>query len=193
MSEFSTENQSPAQTVADVIRQRRTIHSFRPESPPRQIVLDAIESARWAPNHKHTEPWMFHLLGPETVDAIVALNAELAAKKKGPKAAEAKRRRWSEVPGWLAVTCAQSDDALRSEEDYAACCCAVQNLSLVLWSQGIGLKWSTGDVVRHNEFYRLLGIDPAERRVVGLFWYGYPEQIPEQKRKPVEEIIHELP
>jgi hypothetical protein len=29
--------------------------------------------------------------------------------------------------------------------------------------------------------------------VVGLLWYGYPHEIPETARKPVEEILVELP
>ncbi|MGH7129925.1 MAG: nitroreductase family protein [Planctomycetaceae bacterium] len=184
---------TPNRIIADVIRQRRTIHQFRSECPPRELVLRGIELARWAPNHKHTEPWRFHLLGPETKTAIVELNARLVAERKGPAAGEAKRQRWSAVPGWLAVTCDRGDDAVRNEEDYAACCCAIQNLSLFLWSEGVGVKWSTGDVIRHTEFHRLIGADPLTRRVVALLWYGYPEQVPEQKRRPVGEIVVERP
>lgn len=179
--------------IAQVIRERRTIELFRPELPPRALILDAIDAARWAPNHKHTEPWRFHLLGPQTAAEIVELNARLVAAAKGDEAAEAKRRRWNAVPGWLAVTCQRSVDPVRMEEDYAASCCAIQNLSLCLWSAGVGVKWSTGEVTRRAEFFRLIGIDPVDRKVVGLLWYGYPASVPEQKRKPVAEILQEYP
>ena len=179
--------------IAEVIRTRRTVELFNPEAPPRDVVLRGIDLARWAPNHKHTEPWEFHLVGPQTARAIVDLNTRLVAAEKGDEAAQAKHRRWSAVPGWLVVTCLRSTDILRQEEDYAACCCAVQNLSLYLWSQGIGLKWSTGAVTRHPDFCRLIGVNPADRRVVGLFWYGVPASIPEQRRKPLTEILREHP
>lgn len=179
--------------IAELIRSRRTVELFRSDVPPRDVVLRGIDLARWAPNHKHTEPWEFHLIGPATARAIVELNTSLVAAEKGGEAAQAKQRRWNAVPGWLALTCLRSADALRQEEDYAACCCAAQNLALYLWSQGIGLKWSTSAVTRHSEFSRLLGIDPAHHRVVGLFWYGFPSSVPEQRRKPVSEILHEHP
>ncbi|QDU37923.1 Putative NAD(P)H nitroreductase YdjA [Maioricimonas rarisocia] len=185
-----TESGSP---LAELIRGRRTINLFQPETPPLETVLQAIELARWAPNHKHTEPWRFHLIGPQTAGKIVDLNARLVTEAKGTEAGEAKRARWSAVPGWLAVTCVRSEEELRDEEDYAACCCAIQNLSLHLWEEGIGVKWSTGAVTRDPAFYELLDLDPRERRVVGLLWYGYPASVPEQRRRPVEEIVVELP
>lgn len=176
-------------SIEEVIRTRRTIHSFRDEVPPRDVLLQAIELARWAPNHHLTEPWRFHLPGPETIRAIVELNARLETEAKGAAAGEAKRQRWSGMPGWLIVSGARAADSLRHDEDYAACCCAIQNLSLALWSRGIGVKWTTGGVTRHEEFFRLLNLDPAERRIIGLIWYGWPEEVPTQQRRGVDEIV----
>ena len=180
-------------TVAEMIRGRRTIGAFRLELPPREVLQDALDAARWAPNHKKTEPWHVILLGPETARAVIDLNSQIIAATKGPAEAEAKRKKWSEVPGWLAVTCDLADDPFRREEDYAACCCFAQNLSLALWSAGVGTKWSTGDVTRHPEFFKLLNIDSTQQRVVGLFWYGYPAVTPGQTRRPVESFLVELP
>ncbi len=179
--------------LGELIRSRRTVNDFRPEPVVAELLLEAIELARWAPNHKHTEPWRFHLLGPETVAAIVELNTSLVAEKKGAEAAAVKRQRWSAVPGWLLVTSARGDDELRNREDYAATCCAVQNLSLALWNRGVGMKWTTGDVTRHPRFAEIVGLDIDVRDVVGLMWYGYPAKVPVSKRKPVEEIVEERP
>ena len=175
--------------LAELIRARRTINAFRPEPVPVDVLRRAIDTAVWAPNHKLTEPWRFHLLGPETVAKLIELNASLVAASKGEKAAEEKRRRWQAVPGWFAVTCPRSADPVRNEEDYAACCCAVQNLSLVLWSQGVGMKWSTGEVTRRPAFFELLGLSPESARVVGLFWYGIPSEVPNQTRLGFENVI----
>lgn len=179
--------------LVEAIRGRRTIGSFRLDPPPQDIIVRAVALACWAPNHKKTEPWRFTLLGPETAARIIELNASLVAAASGPETAETKRRQWSAVPGWLAVTCLTSDDPLRQEEDYAAVCCAIQNLSLALWAAGIGVKWSTGAVTRHPEYLPLLGIDPDRQRSVGLLWYGYPATIPEQNRKPLADVLRELP
>lgn len=184
---------SVADAVAETIRGRRTIHSFKPECPPFERILEAIELARWAPNHHHTEPWRFLHVGPETIAKIADLNARLVSEKKGRDAGEAKRLRWSEMPGWLIVTCDRSDDETRQREDYAACCCAIQNLCLALWTHDIGVKWTTGAVTQHPDFYELLGIAPDEQSVVGLLWYGYFDEAPTQKRKETDAILGSLP
>lgn len=181
-------------TTQDTILQRRTISSFKPDSvPPREIVDNALEAARWAPNHRFTEPWRFYLLGPETAKAIVDINTELVRAKSGDDVAAAKQQKWSSVPGWLAVTCVKNDDPLIAQEDYAACACAIQNIQLSLWEQGVGVKWTTGAVTRDPRFYDTLWIDPAQETVVGLLWYGYPAEVPVSRRKPVSELLIELP
>lgn len=180
------------QSIAGIIRNRRTINFFKPEVPPREILLQGIELARWAPNHHLTEPWRFYLLSDQIKQQIVELNARMVTEVDGEEAGRAKRERWSGIPGWLAVTCIRSKDERRQKEDYAACCCAMQNLSLFLWSQGIGMKWTTGAVTRTEEFYDLIWVDPVVEEVVGLFWYGYPDEIPVGVRKPVGEIVVEL-
>jgi len=183
----------PATTIDELIRSRRTIHEFLPEKPPQTLIWQAIDLARWAPNHLLTEPWHFYHLGQETALAISRLNAEIISRKKGEPAGQAKWARWSAIPGWLVVTCENTSDSLQSREDYAACCCAIQNLSLYLWSQGVGVKWTTGPVIRDPAFYDLIWVDPELETVVGLLWYGYPAEIPQTPRKPVSEIMVELP
>ncbi len=179
--------------VAEVIRTRRTIHTFLPEPPPEAIIHRALEQARWAPNHKLTEPWRFYLVGPETAEALARLNAEIVTERKGEQAGRNKLARWRTMPGWLVITCRRSSDPLREREDYAACCCAAQNLMLALWSEGVGTKWSTGPATRDPRFQEIMGIDPEEEMVVGLFWYGYPAEQPEKPRRSVDEVLRRLP
>ena len=190
---MSENEESVLEALSRTIRQRRTIEIFRSEPVPQETILQAIELACWAPNHKHTEPWRFHLLGPETCARLIELNTKLVRDSKGEAAAQAKQQRWSRIPGWLALTSAVSDDPLRSEEDYAACCCAAQNMMLSLWACGIGMKWGTGPVTRNPAFADLLGFEPGQRKVVGLFAYGYPESVPQSRRRPITEFLRELP
>jgi nitroreductase len=156
-------------------------------------MLAALDLARWAPNHRLTEPWRFYLLGPETAEAIAVLNAEVVAAQRGPEAGHKKLERWRSMPGWLVVTAQVGATPLITQENYAACCCAVQNIQLYLWSEGIGMKWGTGAVTRHPQFYERLGIDTTKEQLVGLFWYGYPAEVPQAQRKPVEIFVQELP
>jgi nitroreductase len=179
--------------LAEVIRSRRTINLFLQTPIPPKLVSDAVEAATWAPNHHVTEPWKFYVLGKETIDRCLDLVREIVTLKKDAKAAEFKARSWSEKPGWLLVTCSRSDDELRQQEDYAACCAAVQNLLLFLWKAGVGTKWTTGDITRDSKFFEIVGVDAKQEMVVGLIWYGYPKLTPTQSRKNIAEVMRELP
>jgi nitroreductase len=175
--------------VANVLRTRRTVHDFLPERIADDIVERAIEVARWAPNHHRTEPWRFYVLGAMARTQIIARNTELVRAEKGDRAAEIKRQRWLEVPGWLLMTCLRSDDAQREREDYAACACAAQNMMLTLWADGVGCKWTTGAITRDPELFHMLGLHSAREFVVGLFWYGRPASVVEQQRRPLAQVL----
>lgn len=178
----------------NLIVSRRTIHHFKASPVPgKALIKQAIGWSCWAPNHHLTEPWYFYLLEQETITSICELNRAMLTETKGTAAAAAKFERWMSIPGWIVVTCQVSDDETRYQEDYAACCCAVQNLMLLLWQQGIGSKWSTSPVVRDERFYDLVWVNSEMEKVIGLIWYGYPAEIPQTVRKPVDQVITELP
>ncbi len=177
-----------------LIPARRTVPLFQSQPPPVRLVREALALACWAPNHHLTEPWRFYLLGPAARERVIALNATLIEAAKGAGAAEKKRQRWRQMPGWLLVTSHRGRDAVTDEENFAACCCAMQNCALALWARGIGMKWTTGEVTRHPDFLPRLGVDPAAERLVGLFWYGYPATVPKaQPRRALDAVLTELP
>jgi nitroreductase len=178
--------------VASTIRGRRSIDLFAADRVAPEVLLEAIDVARWAPNHRLTEPWRFYLLGDDARRSLIDLAVELEAATKGERAAAARRARLEAVPGMFVLTSARSDDALLDRENYGACCCAAQNLMLYLWRQGIGVKWTTGGITRQPRFFDLYRIDPTKESVVGLFWYGVPKVVPQQRRRPVAEIVTAL-
>jgi nitroreductase len=180
--------------IAETLRQRRSINLFEPEPVGTEELLRAIELARFAPNHRLTQPWRFYVLGPQTAEAVARYAAELETAAKGERVGAARYARLKAIPGNFIVTSRLSGDELTDREDYAACCCAVQNLMLYLWERGIGVKWTTGAVTREQGFYDLLGIDATAERVVGFFWYGTPKVVPDpQPRRAVEEIVVQRP
>lgn len=177
--------------LAERIRSRRTVKLFLKRPVSRKLILDAIEVARWAPNHHVTEPWHFYVLGPEAIRGSVELTRIVTTERKGAKVGDFKATAAAAVPGWLVVTCKLSDDERMQQEDYASCCCAIQNLMLYLSAAGVASKWSTGPVTKDERFLDLLGIDPGEEYVVALVWYGYAKVIPTQSRKDLQEIVTE--
>ena len=177
----------------NLIKSRRTVHDFKSDKKVDiATIYEAIEACRWAPNHHLTEPWHFYLLGNDTVEKVIELNTEIMLDKKGQEVANKKRERWESMPGWLVITCNKSSDELTYKEDFAATCCAIQNLMLALWEQDIGMKWSTGPVIRDPRCYEILWLNPDEQEIMGIFWYGYPEIVPDIRRKEISQFITEL-
>lgn len=172
-----------------LLRGRRTTNLFEPEPVGEAILLEAIEVARWAPNHRLTEPWTFYVVSPAMKEKIARCAGDIDAATKGERVGQARFERMMAVPAGFVLTSRIGNGELMDLEDYAACCCAAQNLMLFLWQRGVGVKWTTGEVTRAPGLYELLGIDPLLERVVGYFWYGTPKFVPEQKRKPVEAIV----
>ncbi len=180
--------------AAGLLKSRRTTHLFDPSRPVAVgVVREALQLAVQAPNHRTTEPWRFYVLGPETRERLITLNTDMVRARNGDTAAESKQKHWQDIPGFLVVTCQRSADALRQQEDYAACACAIQNLMLYLWSEGIGTKWTTGGVTRDARFFRLIGLDEEEAFVVGLVQYGYPAVLPAARHPESEPFTHWLP
>jgi nitroreductase len=160
----------------DAILTRRTIKDFKPDPVPGDALDRALTAGLWAQNHKLTEPWRFIVLGPETHRALAAIDQKLATK-----------------PAIVAVTYRLSGDAVQQREDYAATCCAIQNIQLAAWADGLGMQWSTGRTSQLPETRALLGINPDEEELVGLLYFGYPASVPKaQPRKPLAEVVRRL-
>lgn len=162
--------------IQEAILTRRSIKDFTPDRVPDEALERALTAGTWAQNHKLTEPWRFIVLGPEAHRAIAAIDPKLATK-----------------PAIVAVTYRLSGDAFQQREDYAATCCAIQNIQLAAWADGLGMQWSTGRTSQQPEVHALLGIEPGQEEMVGLLYFGYPARVPNPApRKPLAEVTRRL-
>ncbi len=175
--------------VDTAIRERRTIGVFSDRAVPPEELTELIEAARWAPNHKHTEPWRFHVVAgaarAQLADAVVDGGGEFAKDPRG---------KLMRSPQFIAVTQqAVLDDAVRDQEDYAAVCCAVQNMMLAATARGLATKWSTGALAENPAAKRWLGIGEQDR-IVAFLYVGYaPDEMREMpaERRPAEVVWRE--
>jgi len=179
---------------------RRTTYRFLEKEVETEYLEIAFEAARFAPSHKHTNPWKFYVMGPESRNLLIPVVEQLSQKKCidadieiTEDIIERAKNKILKAPALVAVTSRLTpDDLFRQEEDYAASVCAIQNLTLSLWSHGIGCQWSTGSITRHQIIYDALGISNGKERVIGLIKIGYPEKIPKPKKKEISEIRYYL-
>jgi len=187
----------PSASVLDTIRQRRSAGTFSPAPVPRDLVEQIVEAACWAPNHHRTEPWRFSVL---TGDARAALGEAIAGEvlqdAANPKAeAEAIGVRTKIKRSPVVIVVGQvraSADPEVDLEDYAACCCATQNLLLAAHAAGLVSKWSTGKMVASTAAKEFIGLDSSDR-IVGFVYLGYPEGASsESKRRAPEQVTRWL-
>ncbi len=161
----------------ETILTRRTIKDFKSDPVPAETLDRALTAGLWAQNHRMTEPWRFTVLGPDAHGAIAAIDAKLATK-----------------PCIVGVSCLLSGDAFQRREDYAAVCCAIQNIQLAAWADGLGMQWSTGRTSQLVETYALLGINATVEELIGLLYFGYPASTPApHARKPLSVVLRRLP
>ena len=188
--------------ITEAIFQRRTIKDFKPDVVSPVILERVLTAGLWAQNHRLTQPWRFTFVGPMTrtqlADAFAQMQATASA---GPNEdallrdqilAKARNKILSK-PCVVAVS-QRLGVPSQNREDYAAIACAIQNIQLVAWAEGVGMQWSSGKIIEMPLTYKLLEIDPTEEELVGLLFFGYPSNVPAaQPRKPLAEVSRRLP
>ncbi|MGV3526156.1 MAG: nitroreductase family protein [Candidatus Sericytochromatia bacterium] len=181
-----------ATALQSLIATRRSVFQFQDRPVPEDALMRALDAARWAPNHKMTQPWRFVIPGPELNAKLKQFFAQRLVQKmqaRGFSAAEIELRQQqptADIPAQVLVYSRRTGDAYRQQEDYAATCCAVQNLMLAAWSEGIASGWKSFD---HAEGYALFELDPAEVQIVGLIQLGYALRERGAQRQPLAELI----
>ncbi len=188
--------------VFAAIHARRTIKDFRPDPVPSDLLERALTAGLWAQNHKLTQPWRWTILGPETHRRLAAAFARsqvtLLDANATPAEREHLRAKAAEKilnkPCIVAVSQHLSGPPAQRKEDYAAIACAIQNVQLAAWADGVGMQWSSGKIIALPENYATLAIDSSQEELVGLLFFGYPATIPPaQPRKPLAEVCCHLP
>ena len=173
--------------VQEAIHSRRTAHSWQDTPVPEEVILKGLEAAQMAPCHRLTWPWRFTLPGPVTRKALFEIGIDLKAAKIGGEVTEEFRQLMVAKmgnPALVVVSQMVSEDAMQSQEDYAACASAIQNLSLSLFADGFHSKWSTGGITRDPRTYDLLNILPSEENIIGFIWAGVPIRVGAAPQRP---------
>jgi nitroreductase len=186
----------------DAILTRRTIKDFKPDPVSDAALERALTAGIWAQNHRMTQPWRFVVLGPQAQRALAeaGADAQVRALPGGTDPATQAKVRAGAVqklmskPRIVVVTCVLSGDAFQRREDYAAVCCAIQNIQLAAWAEGVGMQWSSGKQTEQPQTYTLLGIDPTAEEIAGFLYFGYPALVPPPPpRKPLSQVMRVLP
>jgi nitroreductase len=164
--------------LEEAIRTRRTHKAYAPEPVDRETLDELFELARWAPNHKLTNPWRFRVLGRGALERLKAASDDPIAAAKLNRA-----------PTLVLVSATQTGDRVMDEEDVLAAAIAAYVVLLAAHGRGLAGYWRTPGVLRAPPGRTALGV-PDDEQVLGLLHLGHPRQQPRvPERAPVEAVV----
>ena len=187
------------QQLSELIRKRRSIKPpqyAQDREVPRQVIDEILESARWAPSHGLTEPWLFKVFYGEGRQQLADFFTNSYQERTPPEQFNEKRASMlGSVPLMAPCTIAicmhrQEEERIPEIEEIAAVSCAVQNMHLTATANGLGAFWSSGENTYQAATPGFLGLGPRES-CLGFFFIGYPAGAwpPEVRRSPIEEKV----
>jgi nitroreductase len=160
-------------SIQKIITERRNIKKFKSIRVDNNQIKSWLETASMAPNHRMTEPWEILFIGYET------------RRKLNHKT------NFGNAPVLLAILSKHGNSDVEKIENLEAVACFIQNFNLMAWESGIGTLWSS---LGNSQSVRTTLDVSDEYSIVGIFGVGYPEELPEvKKRTPIEKKIRQLP
>jgi len=142
----------------------------------KEVIMQLLENANWAPTHKSTEPWRFKVYTGISKQKLVNdifffLNEKIAqGEPVNPQKLDKFKVGLEHVPVVIAIIF-ERDVAERVPEweEVAAVSMAVQNMWLTAASMGLGAFWSTPDFL--PLLNNIVGIQPRQK-LLGFFYIG---------------------
>lgn len=162
---------------------------------PEEIILQLLENANFAPNHKKTEPWRFTVFSGEGLKKLAEMQAAIYKKYAGEKFSELKLKKLLDFPLMCSHIIAigmkrDADKRVREIEEIEAVACAVQNMFLTATAYGLGAYWSTGGITYFEESKSYFDLG-EEDHLLGFFHLGYLHQPPGEgyKRGSIQDKV----
>lgn len=183
---FEAEGEAKADrpSVESAIRNRRTHKVFASEPLRRATIVEVLELARWAPNHKLTNPWRFRVLGRA---ARTALRHACDALEPGSGG------KLDRAPTLVCATAVMTGSQAQQREDLLAAAAACYIVLLAAESRGLASYWRTVPAMETEAGRAALSI-PEQESVLGLLHLGrrrQPQRAPE--RETPERYVSFLP
>jgi nitroreductase len=179
-------------------RTRRTVKPDIMDSSreiARELLLEILEDAHWAPTHGLTQPWRFHVFTGQArarlAEVLQSLYDRITPVTEVRPEKRAKLGDNCLHASAVVAVVAHSEPAgkISRLDELCSTACAVQNLLLSAHQRGLGSFWATPPVACSQEFTTWLGLDAADCSL-GLVFLGYAKGSPAPSiRLPLEKRI----
>lgn len=176
-SDFSTSssaNQFSADQLYDFINRRQSIGLLVEPAPSEAQLELAIAAALTAPDHHRLHPWRFITIQGEQRVAFGELLAQSLAEDGDIDPVQLDRVKQHPMRAPMILVCVMQDHPhlkVPHYEQVLSCGAAIQNLLLVLQSQGFSSMWRSGAAAESAHLKRALGCAGSDE-IAGLVYIG---------------------
>ena len=193
--------------LEQAILERRSVRTFRPESPSRELIREVIRLAAAAPSPMNRQDWHFSIARSPALRASIisavedrwdSLCAHTGGNETTIRAYQGHFSAFREAPVLVAVCVKRAaiflegllgGRAERVQGDLLSAGMAVQNLLLASHAKGLGACVYTGCIAAEEELARIFHIGRT-RRLACLVALGFPRETPPVPgRRDLEDII----
>jgi nitroreductase len=183
-------NSNSISGLVRAIRERRTIRDFNGQPLDKDVILDILRDAQWAPFHSRKEPWRFILFtGEGRLKFAEAVSLTYSAEVKERWGDWARNQYCNFMQAHLIVIFAADPRQKYWEDALSATAALIQNIQLLAWEREIGVVWKTNECNWDPAFHRIVGVKPDER-IAGILHFGYFDQTPKpRKRMAIEQCL----
>lgn len=194
-------------TILDAIRNRRSLRRYLPQPVPVEVIKDILTAAIWAPSAHNRQPWRFTVIQSSAQKELLARNmgTKLRAdleKDSVPehvieKDVQRSYSRLTSAPVLILLSLSMQDmdtypDEKRNHHEQVmaiqSTAMAGQNILLAAHSLGLGACWMCAPLFVPHLVRETLDL-PEDWQPQGLIAMGYPAQVREKTREPLETRI----
>jgi nitroreductase len=175
----------PSQDLESVIKGRRTHRKFSGSPIDKKILEEIALLSMYAPNHRRNEPWNYVIITSDQLEIFwhkILSGIDQAYFELGPDMIEKKKLSLKNLiktlGGIIYVTSLKNELLSVERENYAATCCAIQNLLLLAHQHSLGSLWSTAAIFSYGSTMKALGVDINLESFVGAILMGHPTETP---------------
>ncbi len=161
--------------LAEIIKMRTSNSKFDSRPVDNQLIIDILETAVYAPNHKMREPWRFIILNGENKEVFVDRYLQTLSNKVKIEI-EPLIHKVFQAPSVLAFITPSNSDLRDGIEDLEAVATLIQNFLLLATESDLATSWKTPLYSETDAFKDILGLKSGEL-IVGLVMVGYSEFI----------------
>ena len=165
----------PKNQVIETIKTRRSIRKFLDRPLSKELIIEILEAARWAPSGLNNQPWRF----------LVVVKDDERSKLAGCT----KYSYIVQTAKVLIVVFLDKKSVYHHIKDCQAIGACIQNMLLAIHSLGLGGVWLGEILNQADKVCQILDVDSDRYELMAVVAVGYPAEKGGSTRKDLKDLM----